>query len=130
MNIIIKFLLVFLGSGLGGMMRFGIVHGFELLNKPSPYAIMCCNIMGCFMVGLLFSYCAVRADMQNISLLLITGIMGGFTTFSAFGLDAVKIFQQENLINSACYILLSVIISIFLCLLGIKIGQFFFGQAL
>lgn len=112
------------------MMRFGIVYGFEFWNKPSPYAIMCCNMMGCFMVGLLFSYCALRADMQNISLLFITGIMGGFTTFSAFGLDAVKIFQQENISSSACYILLSVIISIFLCLLGIKIGQFFFGQTL
>ena len=117
-------LLVFLGSGLGGVMRFGIIKAFaSLLPSFSYIAILSCNLIGCFIAGLLFSYLAIRHNPSWMNIFFITGFAGGFTTFSAFSLDIYKLHDQFGLLYTTGYISLSVIGGIISCILGIMTAK-------
>ena len=85
-------LIVFLGAGLGGALRH-LVNGACLrwCGPDFPYGIMLINSLGSFLMGLLAGYLAFQASegwSQTVRLFLATGVLGGFTTFSTFSLDA------------------------------------------
>jgi CrcB protein len=84
------------------------------------------NVIGCFAIGLIcgwLSHAVFSADFkQGTSLLLVTGVCGGFTTFSTFALDAVKYFEGGNAIAGLTYIFLSLLLGVVLCTLGLWIG--------
>ena len=108
------FLIVFLGGGLGAALR----HGVNLLSAlwlgtAFPYAIVFENVTGSFVMGLLAAYFAFKADAtQHWRLFLTTGILGGYTTFSAFSLDTALLYQRGELGLAALYVVLSVALSI------------------
>lgn len=121
-----QFLIVFLGSGLGGMARFGLIRFVtRVMGYESFYAIFLCNIIGCFLAGLAFAFALSRPHYGIFPLLTITGFAGGFTTFSAFALDAIKLYHN-NFYDALAYVILSLIISMTLCAIGLWIGKILF----
>jgi CrcB protein len=113
------FLIVFLGGGLGAALRHGVnLTAARLLGTGFPYATIIENVSGSLIMGLLAGYFAFRGGpTQHWQLFLTTGILGGYTTFSAFSLDAVLLYERGALGLSAFYILVSVALSI-ACLIG------------
>jgi CrcB protein len=113
------FLIVFLGGGLGAALRHGVnLTAARLLGTGFPYATIIENVSGSLIMGLLAGYFAFRGGpTQHWQLFLTTGILGGYTTFSAFSLDAVLLYERGALGLSAFYIVVSVALSI-ACLMG------------
>ena len=83
------YLIVFIGAGIGGALRHGVnVGAARLFGFGFPFGTLIVNVVGSFAMGLLAGYFAFRPGItQHMRLFLTTGILGGFTTFSAFSLD-------------------------------------------
>ncbi len=104
------YLIVFLGAGLGGATRHGFnVACLRLLGSDFPYSTLLINIIGSALMGLLVGYFAAKADPgMSWRLFLTTGILGGFTTFSTFSLDAAVLAERGQLSMVALYVVSSV----------------------
>ena len=90
------FVIVFVGGGLGAAMRHGInLLSARLVGTAFPYNTVFENITGSTVMGLLVGYFAFRGGIsQHWQLFLTTGILGGYTTFSAFSLDTILLFER------------------------------------
>ncbi|MFD2698706.1 fluoride efflux transporter CrcB [Mesonia sediminis] len=113
------FLLVFLGGGLGSALRYLIQRLYN--TSTWPLGTMLVNILGCLIIGFVAGY-LIKTEKYSISLnlLVISGFCGGFTTFSSFGLEGVKMLQAQAYWQFLGYTLLS------LCLgyLAVGVGLF------
>jgi CrcB protein len=116
-------LLVFAGSGTGGVMRFFISRSLLPLSH-FPFGTLAVNVLACLVAGFLFGLPQV-SQIQNPSwkLLLLTGFCGGFSTFSAFGLDFLMLQQKGMGSLSFLYLGLSVILSLIAIWAGYRIQQ-------
>ena len=84
-----------------------------LLGSGFPYATLFINITGSLIMGLVAAYFAFKGDAsQHWRLFLTTGILGGYTTFSAFSLDAALLYERGAIGLAALYVLASVVLSI------------------
>src|SRR5688500_4070536 len=117
------YLIVFLGAGLGGMLRYGVnIAALRLLGSIFPYGTLTVNVVGSFIMGMLAGYFALKANPgQTWRLFLTTGVMGGFTTFSAFSLDTVMLYERGTLVLTALYGVASVGLSIIALFVGLFI---------
>jgi fluoride exporter len=108
------FLIVFLGGGLGAALRHGInLLSARTLGTEFPYGTLIINVSGSLVMGLIAGYLAFKGDAsQHWRLFLMTGILGGYTTFSAFSLDAALLYERGATGLAALYVLASVILSI------------------
>lgn len=102
------YLLIFLGGGLGALSRYGLSAGVQSLAEQTrlhrfPAGILACNLLGCFLIGLLFGWIASRNGEHPAWLhpLAVTGFLGAFTTFSTFALDTHKLFQASPALAAA-----------------------------
>jgi CrcB protein len=111
-----SYLLVFLGAGLGGALRHAVNVGAERAFGPAfPWGTLAVNVAGSVAMGLLAGWLALKAGegwTQPVRLFLATGLLGGFTTFSAFSLDAVLLWERGAAGGVAVYGLASVALSI------------------
>ena len=104
------YLIVFIGAGLGGALRHGVnVGAAKLFGFGFPFGTLIVNVVGSFAMGLLAGFFAYRAGIpQHVRLFLTTGILGGFTTFSSFSLDAALLVERHSYGLAAGYIVGSV----------------------
>jgi CrcB protein len=107
-------LIVFLGGGIGAALRHGVNLGSaRLLGTAFPYHTLIINVTGSLVMGLIAGYFALKGDSsQSWRLFLTTGILGGYTTFSAFSLDAALLYERGELGLAALYVGASVALSI------------------
>lgn len=108
------YLIVFLGGGIGSTIRHGVnLAGSRWLGTAFPYSTLIVNIVGSLAVGLLAAYFAFKGEAsQPWRLFFTTGVLGGFTTFSAFSLDVAVLYERGDLVLATAYILASVIFSL------------------
>jgi fluoride exporter len=108
------FLIVFAGGGVGAALRHGFNLAFaRLIGTAFPYATLFENVSGSIVMGLLIAFFAFKSGIpQHWQLFLTTGILGGYTTFSTFSLDAALLYERGEIGPAALYILLSVLLSI------------------
>lgn len=108
------YFLIFLGGGLGAVCRHAVgVAVTRLAGIAFPYGTMAVNILGSFAMGLLIAWLARRSGGDApLRLLLATGFLGGFTTFSAFSLDVATLYERGALTAAAAYVIASVVVSI------------------
>lgn len=110
------YLLVFIGAGIGGALRHGVNVGCaRMCGTAFPWGTLTVNVVGSFFMGVLTAWLAFKAGegwSQPLRLFLTTGIVGGFTTFSAFSLDAVMLWERGQAGLAAAYVGASVLLSI------------------
>ncbi len=108
------YLIVFLGGGIGAALRHGVnIAAARALGVAFPYGTLTVNAVGSLAMGLLAAYFAFKGDAgQHWRLFFTTGLLGGFTTFSAFSLDAVLLYERGATGLAALYVVASVAISI------------------
>lgn len=105
------FLLIGLGGAAGSVLRYA--SGLWMSNKHFPIATFCVNIIGSFIIGVVFAL-SIRdeAISNNWKLFLATGFCGGFTTFSAFSLENMGLLQSGKYGMALAYIVLSIVLGI------------------
>jgi fluoride exporter len=117
------YFIVFLGAGIGGALRHGVnVGAARLFGYGFPLGTLIVNILGSFMMGLLAGYFAFRPGLsQHMRLFLTTGILGGFTTFSAFSLDTALLVERHAYGLAAGYAVGSVAASVSALFFGLAV---------
>lgn len=115
---------VALGGALGALARFGLVRLTTATSGAQfPLGHFLANVIGSALIGILFVVLATRADAQWLRLFLITGLLGAFTTFSAFSLDTLMLVERGQWLLASAYVLASVAVCIGGCALGMLVGR-------
>lgn len=117
-------LIVILGAGLGGGFRHGVNLAVARLlpGLGFPIATLLINVLGSFLMGVLAEWFALRgASGHPIRLFLTTGMLGGFTTFSTFSLDAVSLYERGEIAAAAAYVIASVVAALAGLLAGLAL---------
>ncbi len=112
-------LLVALGGALGSMLRFGVITiTYRFLDIHFPWGTIFANLIGCFIIGIIWASLDIFNEPKNLKLFLITGLLGGFTTFSSFALENFNMFRAGEVKLVAANILISNIAGILLVFAG------------
>jgi CrcB protein len=109
-----SYLLVFVGGGLGATLRHLInVTCARFMGTGFPWGTFIINITGSTVMGLIAGYLAFKGEAsQPWRLFMMTGVLGGYTTFSAYSLDAALLYERGELTLAAAYVIGSVVLSI------------------
>lgn len=130
--VIAKPALVFLGSGVGGLARYslgGLIH--SRVGTGFPLGTLVVNISGCFAIGVLATMIdgplIAAAAKDHWRAALLVGVLGGFTTFSAFGRETFQLLSRGEHARAAAYVALSLFVSLLAVWLGALVGGRFAG---
>lgn len=123
MNVLINMLWIALGGALGALARYGMsLLVYTIWRHHFPLGILCVNILGSFLMGLLASYLVrfmpTAAMLQSF---LLIGFLGAFTTFSTFSLDVVTLIREEHFLSMVAYVLASVVLCVLAAFAGVWI---------
>jgi fluoride exporter len=112
--------LVALGGAVGSVARYLMATRIQsAITWQFPLGTVLVNILGCFLIGLLYVLLVARPDpRQELRALLMVGVMGGFTTFSSFSLETVTMAMNGNYTGAT----LNVVLSVAACLVGTVLG--------
>jgi len=116
-------LLVGLGGGIGSMARYGCQKWLTLSWLPSfPWGTFTVNILGCFLIGIFWGLSFRSFDSnESWKLFLMTGLCGGFTTFSAFTLEGVGLIREQKIALFFSYVAASVLLGLAATYAGMKL---------
>jgi CrcB protein len=120
--------LVIVGGGIGAGLRHGMNLGAaRLLGTDFPWGTFAINVVGSFLIGIVAAWFAFRNDAaaQSLRLFLTTGILGGFTTFSAFSLDFALLFERGEIMAAIGYVVGSVALSLVAIFAGLWLVRSF-----
>ena len=116
------FLQVAIGGAMGATARYWVYRAIAWHGPGFPVATGVVNVLGSLVMGLLAALMAHRWN-NHFAPLLLTGLLGGFTTFSAFSLDALTLWERGQGMGAMLYIVASVVLSLLAVLAGMAIGR-------
>ncbi|WP_372425280.1 fluoride efflux transporter CrcB [Salinarimonas chemoclinalis] len=117
-------LTVFLGAGLGGVLRWLVgLAALRAFGPVFPWGTLAVNVAGSFAIGVVATLVLARMPSETARLFLMTGLLGGFTTFSAFSLDAVALVERGAPGLAAAYVGASVALSLAGIAAGLALGR-------
>jgi CrcB protein len=111
----VKWALLFIGGGVGSALRFALslaVDARLFPRFPFPWGTLAVNLTGCFAIGVLATLADARVISPTLRLFLVTGLLGGFTTFSAFGMETFQLIQDGRAAAAAANAAASVVIGV------------------
>jgi len=116
----ITLLQVALGGAIGAVARFLVVTGTaRAFGTGFPMGTLAVNVAGSLAIGVLAAVLLWPKGASPAAPFLITGVLGGFTTFSAFSLDALRLVEDGRIGTAALYVVLSVVLSLAACAAGL-----------
>ncbi|MBP7511904.1 MAG: fluoride efflux transporter CrcB [Bacteroidia bacterium] len=118
-----KLVLIALGGALGAVSRFVLSSLIQSNNSSDfPFGTFSVNILGCLFIGIVWA--SLSSQEQNLwTPFVMTGILGGFTTFSTFGLESIQLWQTGKITTLVAYVLLSNIVGLLAVLFGSKLYE-------
>jgi len=120
-----QLLSVGIGGFIGSIIRYILYINFNKIHGSNfPIGTLLINVLGCFLIGLLFNSDLINYQKYPVEEFMIIGILGGFTTFSAFGMETYNLIKNELLGTALLYIFLSIIFG----LIAIYISSKFNGN--
>ena len=122
---VIKILYIAIGGSLGSILRFLFSHFCKIYVAFFPAGTLLVNVLGSFFIGFFASYLNNKEVSEIIvRYFLIIGLLGSFTTFSAFSIETLELYKQDGLSLSLLYVILSVILSIFAAYIGFTLFKY------
>ena len=124
-----RLLIVAAGGALGAMARYGV--GRLLPSTGWPWGTLTVNVLGGLLMGALSGWLASRsqANGESLRLFAVVGVLGGFTTFSAFSLEVALMIERRDWLPAGGYILASVVMSVVALFVGLILTRRLFGAA-
>ena len=121
---LVKLVMVAVGGAIGALCRYGLCGLVSWLYEPQlKLGTIVVNLVGCFLMGVAFSTVHYRIEVSDsVKILIMTGFLGAFTTFSTYTLESVSYIQQGKYSLALWNILISTIISLPLLIAGMKVG--------
>lgn len=117
-------LLVALGGALGSVLRYAVnVAGLAVLGAGFPWSTLIVNVAGSFLMGIVAAWLLWRGGSDEARALLATGLLGGFTTFSAFSLDFAQLAERGEIMGALGYAGASVVLSIAAVFAGLVLAR-------
>lgn len=113
-------LYIFIAGGIGAVLRWSLCKHLQTLMPHFPLGVMACNLLGCFLMGIL---AGLYPKPTPLSVALTVGLLGGFTTFSSFSLDSMKFLQNQEWGNLTFYTLGSLVLGTLLSWAGFCLSQ-------
>ena len=118
-------LFVGVGSCFGGVLRYLLTQVVQFKTASVlPFGTFVVNILGCFLIGLVFGLSEKTSLPQEIRTLLTTGLLGGFTTFSSFSYETIGLLRNGQWGFALAYVLTSVILGLLVTFIGITIAKY------
>ena len=117
------------GGGFGALLRYFVANAGQSLTPSNfPLGTLIVNIAGCALIGFVTALLIgpLSANREFLRLLLIVGVLGGFTTFSTFGIDTIDLFEDGRIRQAIMYVLLSNILGIFSAFGCFRLGTILF----
>lgn len=120
----IEFLLIFVGGGLGAAGRHGVgLLSLRALGPGFPYGTMIVNVVGSFLMGLFIAWLVRRGGSEQMRLFFAVGLLGGFTTFSAYSLDIANLWERGMALAAFGYALATVLACVVALFAGLYLGR-------
>ena len=118
-------LCIAVAGALGALSRYGVdAMAASLLGRAFPYGTLIANVLGCFLMGLVMHWSLSQEDLpRHVHLLLTTGFLGAFTTFSTFSYQTIDLLERGLLTAAGVNVLLSVVIGLLAVSGGLFIGR-------
>lgn len=116
-----ELILVGIGGGVGAIARYALGKGItERANSIFPYGTFAVNLIGAFLIGVLFAILTEKGvGHPHLRLLLVTGFIGGFTTFSSYALEAINLVEAGSWNTALAYVVASNALGLLACLAGV-----------
>lgn len=113
-------------GGVGAVCRFSLGQfAIRVLNIPTPWPTILVNCLGALLIGIFAQVFTSRAsESVELQFWLMSGLLGGFTTFSAFSLETVLLIQAGHWVEALTYIFLSVLLCVLMCMAGMQLVRF------
>lgn len=122
------YVLVGIGGMFGALCRHLMIVVFAARSTSFPFATLMVNLLGCFLMGMISEIFALKVNLPaEVKLLLTTGFLGAFTTFSTFSLDIVSLVGKSSVFSAVAYAALSVVLGI-LCVYAAMLSVRFLLQ--
>jgi CrcB protein len=120
-----RFLLVAAGGGLGAAVRYGVgLQAARLFGPGAVWGTLSVNVLGGLLMGMLAGWLAARGvEGERLRLLLGVGVLGGFTTFSAFSLETFGLLERRAWAEAGAYVVASVALSTAALAAGVALGR-------
>jgi len=113
---------VMLGGAIGSALRYGLSVLFNpTASGGMPWGTLAANVLGCLLIGGLSTFLSGASDAVRLGVLV--GVLGGFTTFSSFGLETIRLMQEGDMVAATSYVLLSNIGGLLAIVLGLRIAS-------
>jgi len=119
------YLAIVLAGGSGALLRYLLGRSAVNLGWAAlPFGTLIANVLGCFLMGFLSWLLLHKWQMsQQVQAVILTGFLGGFTTFSAFSLETLTLIQQGSSIKALLYVSLSVVLCLAMCFAGLLLAK-------
>lgn len=113
---------IILAGGAGSLCRYWVSIWGNSLGSRMPLGTLAVNIAGCFIIGLVGALFLKRPEQETLRIILITGFLGGFTTFSAYSWETIALFRQGSIESALAYVLASNLGGLTAAWLGYRLG--------
>lgn len=121
-GVFMQIFLVMIGGFIGAISRFGVGEWFNP-NPGFPYGTLLVNLIGCFFLGWLLTFMNRRNKKRPyVTLLIGTGFIGSFTTFSTFSVETIQLFENGQVFTGLLYVVSSIFVGLLLSFLGSKLA--------
>ena len=110
----------------GAVARYLVVMGLNggMGGAGFPYGTLAVNGVGCFLIGLVVGFAEAHKPLSpEVQAFLVIGVLGGFTTFSAFGMDTIRLFRDHAYLAGSANVLLQVAVGLGAVVVGLRVGQ-------
>lgn len=119
----VQFFCVFIGGGIGSALRFLITLFSRKIFVHSVYGTLTCNLIGCFLIGMTAVLFTQKTGIFSFvpKPLVVTGFLGGLTTFSTFNLEAFTMLSEGRIFQGVLYLLVSVLLGLLCTYAGFRL---------
>ena len=110
------------GGALGATLRYLVASAVQRwISQPFPYGTLAVNVLGCLSAGLILGWLASRsAGAETLRLFLVVGVLGGFTTFSALGVETLALVREGRTSAALLYVAVSLVAGVAAVALGLR----------